>query len=240
MPDSSDFRLNFAFSTCSGLFEHDIRVLENTYVFCDRPVIIFIPISAPEATFDRLKARGFSARGGSNNVLFRSLDDIETTQPVQFKTSTVVDDMIIAPATSDEFDAFVEYHSRGSNGVPSESLKLTAEITTQIPHTTIFLARLDGRIIAATSVTALEVESGEVAAYTGLTSTLAECRGRGVSSALKRRVHTWAKERGHRWVFAHVESDNSNMRVLEKLGYRSLFPHAVYAKASGSGSCSRT
>ncbi|CAI7567231.1 unnamed protein product [Penicillium pancosmium] len=169
VPDSSDFRLNFAFSTCSGLFEHDIRVLENAYVFCDRPVTIFIPISAPNATFDRLKARGFSARGGSNNVLFRSLDDIEMTQPVQFESATVVDDMIIAPATPDEFDAFVEYHSRGDNGAPSESLKRTAEITTWIPNTTIFLARLDGRIIAATSVTALEVGSGEVAAYTGLT-----------------------------------------------------------------------
>lgn len=234
VPDSLDFRLNLAFSTPKGLSEHDIQALETSFISCDRPLAMFIPTSSPRATFEKLETWGFSKRGGTNNVLIRSLEDIETSELVQNKTSTIVDDITIAPATPNELDAFVEYHSRSDDGFPSEKLKLTAQITIQIPDTTIILAKLDGRIIASTAVTALETGPGEVAAYTGLTSTLTECRGKGVSTALKRFVHIWAKKRGYRWIFAHVESENSNMRVLEKLGYRSLFPHAVYFRDSGS------
>ncbi|KAJ5114094.1 hypothetical protein N7456_002628 [Penicillium angulare] len=235
-PDSTDYRMKFAFLTRNGLSEQNMRVLENAYVFCDGPVSLFIPTLAPSETFDRLRSRGFSSQG-LINVLIGSLNDIMATQPAQLKPSSIVDDMMIAQATPDDYSAFIEYHGGSGDGTSSERLKVTAQIATQISNTTIFLAKLDGRIVAATTVTLLEAASNEVAAYTALTSTLAECRGKGVSTALKRFVHDWLKERGCRWVFAHVEADNSNRRVLEKLGYKVAFTHAVYVKSSGSESC---
>jgi GNAT superfamily N-acetyltransferase len=234
VPDSADFRLNFAFLTHNGLFEHDMQVLENAYALSDRPVSLFIPKSAPNAAFDRLKSRGFSARS-SMNVFVCLLDEIKTNQPVESEPCPLVDGMIIAPATPEDFDAFVEYHGRGDDGIALENLKLPARIGTRMSNTTIILAKMDGCIIGATSVTYLKAGHGELVAYTALTSTLAKYRGRGVSTALKRFLHVRAKERGCRWVFAHVDSDNSgNGRVLEKLGYKLLFAHIVCVKGSES------
>lgn len=206
--------------------EASVRMIEDLYFSHGLPTIIIIFPWVPSAALQVLAARGFSASFFINTYVC-SLED--TTDAKKRETPSVVSISIMKQS---QYEGFIKYSAAGFNGgvMSNEQNESVARLATLTPKKLLYLATVDGIAAGTSMMQFFDTESGELVAYSGLTSTLPGFRGRGVASALASVQLKDAKRNGCRWIYSMGEVGNKNAEVQERLGFRLLHTKPVFAK----------
>ncbi len=114
---------------------------------------------------------------------------------------------------------------------PVELLEITARIAADRQDTSLFVARLEGKVAGCAGLAVLDTPAGRIA-HLYIASTLPEFRGRGAQSALLRARLVAARQAG--CVLAHVTARpaNSSARNTERAGFRLAYTKMTFARAA--------
>ena len=184
------------------------------------PMIWWVgPSTRPEGLGARLEAHGLRYDGETPGM---AVDIAALSQ-----TGTTIPSLSIAPATSeDDLVEWARIMALGF-GVPEALIPTLAEMAMRHcmradPQWAYYLARLDGRPVATTSMFPY---AGVAGIY--CVATLPEARGRGIGAEITRQALLRASEQGYR--VGVLQSSDMGFSVYRRLGFQTILEFRLYS-----------
>jgi ribosomal protein S18 acetylase RimI-like enzyme len=170
-----------------------------------------------------LAARGYAVNAFSNTYA-RLLHDIAPESAPEPGIEVVQGpeaDALFVDASIAGFS--VQAHDR-----PRELLAALARIAQARDDTALFVARMDGQVVASAGLSVVETPAGRIGELY-IASTLPAFRGRGVQSALLRARLRAARAAGCALAVVMARPANTSARNTERAGFRLAFTKATFA-----------
>jgi len=127
-------------------------------------------------------------------------------------------------------EASVEGFSLQAQPRPRALLAALARIAHAREDTSMFVARIDGRVAGSAGLSVMETPRGRVGELY-IASTLPAFRGRGVQTALLQARLAAARDAGCALVFVGARPANTSARNVERAGFGLAFTKATFARA---------
>ena len=171
-----------------------------------------------------LGRRGYAVNAFSNTYA-RTLDDVPDRAPVAAGIE------VLQGAAADAL--FVEASIAGftlqAEQRPRELLAALARIAHARADTTLFVARVDGRVAGSAGLSVAETPLGRIGELY-VASTVPEFRGRGVQTALLQARLVAAKAAGCALAVVMARPANTSARNTERAGFALAFTKATFAR----------
>jgi ribosomal protein S18 acetylase RimI-like enzyme len=201
----------------------DLDRIEQFYLARQAPSLVDLcPMHEP-AVFELFKQRGYGI-AELNNVLFRKLDPQEKFPPPPTGCE-------IRPSRLEEAEtagAIVE-SAFFPDGAPEAYRGLIAPFY-QMERALAFVASVEGKLVACG--TGLVISQCKVFALCGA-GTLADCRGRGLQTALLRARMAAAIQAGCEYAVVVTQGGTTSQRNAERLGFRVAYSKVTVIKQLG-------
>ncbi|MBW8756044.1 MAG: GNAT family N-acetyltransferase [Burkholderiales bacterium] len=170
-----------------------------------------------------LGRRGYVVNAFSNTYA-RSVDDVpdRVAPGIEILRSEEADALFV--------EASVEGFSLQAQQRPRELLAALARIAHARDDTSMFVARVDGRVAGSAGLSVMETPRGRVGELY-IASTLPAFRGRGVQAALLKARLAAARDAGCALVFVGARPANTSARNVERAGFGLAFTKATFARA---------
>lgn len=130
-------------------------------------------------------------------------------------------------------DASIDGFSLQAQRRPRELLAALARIAHAREDTSMFVARIDGRVAGSAGLSVMDTPRGRIGELY-IASTLPAFRGRGVQTALLRARLVAAREAGCVLVFVGARPANTSARNVERAGFGLAFTKATFARPVAS------
>lgn len=206
--------------------EDALAALEAAYAGRGLATEIDLCPHADAALLPLLARRGYAVNAFSNTYA-RTLDDLgvaaatDRGQDVEILHGDDAHALFV--------DASVEGFSVQAQQRPRDLLLALARIAQARADTSLFVARVNGRIAGSAGLSVAPTALGRIAELY-IASTLPDWRGRGVQAALLRARLAAAREAGCALAVVMARAGNSSARNTERAGFRLAFTKATFAK----------
>jgi len=199
--------------------------LEAAYAECGNATEIDLCPHADGSLLPLLARRGYAVNAFSNTYA-RTLDDViePAHGDIEILHGAEVDALFV--------DASVAGFSVQAQERPRELLQALARVAQAREDTSLFVARVDGRIAGSAGLSVASTPLGPIAELY-IASTLPEWRGRGVQMALLRARLVAARAAGCALAVVMARPTNTSARNTERAGFRLAFTKATFAKSVG-------
>lgn len=171
-----------------------------------------------------LARRGYAVNAFSNTYV-RPLDDV----PAPGVDVPGIDVLRGPDANALFLDASIAGFSVQAQDRPRELLAALARIAQAREDTSLFVARVDGRVAGSAGLSVAESALGRIGELY-IASTLPEFRGRGVQTALLRARLAAARAAGCALAVVMARPANTSARNTERAGFRLAFTKATFAR----------
>ncbi len=172
-----------------------------------------------------LARRGYAVNAFSNTYA-RTLDDVVASEPgIEVLAGGDADALFV--------EASIAGFSVQAEKRPRELLAALARIAHAREDTSLFVARVDGRVAGSAGLSVAETALGRVGELY-IASTLPEFRGRGVQTALLRARLVAARAAGCALAVVMARPANGSARNTERAGFSLAFTKATFAKPVAS------
>ena len=170
-----------------------------------------------------LARRGYTVNAFSNTYA-RTLADVPDAAPASDL------EVLRGVAAAELFvDTSVAGFSVQAQQRPRELLAALARIAQAREDTSLFVARVDGRVAGSAGLSVMDTPLGRVAELY-IASTLPAFRGRGVQAALLQARLEAARDSGCDLAFVGARPANTSARNTERAGFRLAFTKATFAR----------
>ena len=175
-----------------------------------------------------LGRRGYAVNAFSNTYA-RTLDSVPdaglaTTGGIEVLQGVPADELFV--------EASIAGFSVQADKRPRELLAALARIAHAREDTTLFVARVDGRVAGSAGLSVAETPLGRIGELY-IASTLPEFRGRGVQTALLQARLVAAKAAGCVLAVVMARPANTSARNTERAGFALAFTKATFARPIG-------
>ena len=202
-----------------------LEALESAYAARGLGVEIDLCPHVVPGVLQVLARRGYAVNAFSNTYA-RTLDDVAAVSSVEGGGIEVLQG---AEANELFVEASIAGFSVQADTRPRELLAALARIAQARNDTTLFVARVGGRVAGSAGLSVAETPLGRIGELY-IASTLPEFRGRGVQSALLRARRVAAKAAGCTLAVVMARPANTSARNTERAGFRLAFTKATFAK----------
>ncbi|HEY8977078.1 MAG TPA: GNAT family N-acetyltransferase [Burkholderiaceae bacterium] len=169
-----------------------------------------------------LARRGYAVNAFSNTYA-RTLDGVSGRAPSGIE-------ILQGDAARALFvEASVDGFSLQAQQRPRELLEALARIALARDDTSVFVARIDGRVAGSAGLSAMDTPRGRVGEL-HIASTLPAFRGRGVQAALLQARLAAARDAGCALVFVGARPANTSARNVERAGFGLAFTKTTFAR----------
>ena len=201
-----------------------LAALEQAYAARGLGVEIDLCPHAAKDVLALLGRRGYAVNAFSNTYA-RTLDDV----PDRVGDEPGLELLQGTPADALFVDASVAGFSVQADTRPPELLAALARIALARHDTSLFAARVDGRVAGSAGLSVAETPLGRIGELY-IASTLPEFRGRGVQAALLRARLVAAKAAGCALAVVMARPANTSARNTERAGFALAFTKATFAR----------
>ena len=206
--------------------EDALAALEQAYAARGLATEIDLCPHADASLLSLLARRGYAVNAFSNTYA-RTLDDVDADSP-NARGQDV--EILQGDAAAALFvDASVEGFSLQATQRPRELLVALARIAHARADTSLFVARVDGRIAGSAGLSVAQTPLGPIGELY-IASTLPDRRGRGVQAALLRARLAAARDAGCALAVVMARAANTSARNTERAGFHLAFTKATLAR----------
>lgn len=202
--------------------EHALVRLEAAYAERGLGVEIDLCPHADARVTALLGRRGYAVNAFSNTYARTLVDVAERAAPgIEILRREDAKAMFV--------EASVDGFSLQAQQRPRELLAALARIAHAREDTSLFVARIDGRVAGSAGLSVMETSRGRVGELY-IASTLPAFRGRGVQTALLQARLGAARDAGCALVFVGARPANTSARNVERAGFGLAFTKATFAR----------
>ncbi len=206
--------------------EGALAALEQAYAARGLATEIDLCPHADASLLSLLARRGYAVNAFSNTYA-RALDDVDAGSPNARGHDVEILQRDAAAALF--VDASVEGFSVQATQRPRELLVALARIAHARADTSLFVARVDGRIAGSAGLSVAQTPLGPIGELY-IASTLPDWRGRGVQAALLRARLAAARDAGCALAVVMARAANTSARNTERAGFHLAFTKATLAR----------